>query len=373
MYLIKSFDPDPRVVKEARSLIAAGHEVTVLALDHHREHPRESVVESIHVLHVRGLPWRGKPGPLKVLLLALNVLWYTLRSLVHTLAGSYRVFHCHDLNTLHIGWLARLLLPGRLVYDSHECYPLLLRGLWRPLGPIGRLAERILGRGADLVVSASRLITQSLAVLGKPTIEVLNYVDLAWFDRERSRPSPLDGATRGPILLYQGIVKERRGVEELIRARNRFRREPTIVVAGQGPDLPRLRGLFAGDPGVVFLGPLPYDRVPALVSASDVGTILVLPHFQYVYVNPNKLYEYMAGGLPVLASRVPDMDRIVGETGCGFVVDPTDPGEIASAVNRLLEDPGGARRMGEAGRRAIETRYNWEGQARRLVAAYEGF
>jgi len=85
---------------------------------------------------------------------------------------------------------------------------------------------------------------------------------------------------------------------------------------------------------------------------------------------PNKLFEYMASGKPVVASNFPEMRRIIEEGRCGLLVDPTDPGDIARAVLYLLEHPQEAEEMGRRGRKLVEERYNWEDMEKALGEVY---
>jgi glycosyltransferase involved in cell wall biosynthesis len=86
---------------------------------------------------------------------------------------------------------------------------------------------------------------------------------------------------------------------------------------------------------------------------------------------PVKLFEYMAAGLPVVASNFPLWKEIVEGNRCGITVDPLDPKAIAQAIEYLLAHPEEARQMGENGRRAVEEKYNWEKEAEKLLALYK--
>jgi len=86
---------------------------------------------------------------------------------------------------------------------------------------------------------------------------------------------------------------------------------------------------------------------------------------------PNKLFEYMACGIPVIASNFQEIRIIVNKSNCGILIDPTNTKEITDAILWLLEHPEEAEQMGENGRRAVEETYNWENMEKRLFEVYE--
>ena len=88
-------------------------------------------------------------------------------------------------------------------------------------------------------------------------------------------------------------------------------------------------------------------------------------------IRPNKLYEYMAAGLPVIASDFSHWREIIAAANCGLLVDPLDSSAIARAIEYIFAHPEEAAAMGERGRRAVAERYNWAGERRKLVAGYD--
>jgi glycosyltransferase involved in cell wall biosynthesis len=91
----------------------------------------------------------------------------------------------------------------------------------------------------------------------------------------------------------------------------------------------------------------------------------------HIDAQPNKMFEYMSAGLPLIASDFPLWREIVEGNDCGVCVDPADPAAIAEAIDRLVENPDLARRMGENGQRAVHERYNWAIEEKKLLALYD--
>ena len=122
---------------------------------------------------------------------------------------------------------------------------------------------------------------------------------------------------------------------------------------------------------VHVLTPVASADVIDVAASADVGVSPIVPScLNYRYSLPNKLFQYMAAGLPVVASDFPQVRDVVEGAGCGVVVDTRLPAEIARGINALLADPESARATGARGRRAVEERFNWATSARALLDVY---
>ena len=102
-----------------------------------------------------------------------------------------------------------------------------------------------------------------------------------------------------------------------------------------------------------------------------MGLILLHPAPNHFQAYPNKLFEYMSAGLPVLASDFPLWREIIEGSGCGQVVDPTNPGEIAKGISWFIGHPAQAEEMGDRGRAAVDNLYNWGREEGKLIAFYK--
>ncbi len=197
--------------------------------------------------------------------------------------------------------------------------------------------------------------------------------------RKEGEETPLvDGGSNGAAsgfdspgftLVYVGVLNEFRGLDLLLDAIAELDRdtgEPvTLVVAGEGPHRDslerRCRELDIED-RVTFLGWIDSERVPAFLASGDVGVIphRVTPLTEYTI--PNKLFDYMLAGLPVLARNITPIKRIVTEENCGRVLPPDASGADAAREIRALKRSDLAE-LGRNGRLAVERRYNWSNDA----------
>jgi glycosyltransferase involved in cell wall biosynthesis len=175
-----------------------------------------------------------------------------------------------------------------------------------------------------------------------------------------------------PLVLYLGALLPGRGIEQLIEAMTAV--EADLVLLGEGFHKEsveeKARMLGVGD-RVHVLDPVPLDEVVDYAASADVGVSPIVPScLSYRYSLPNKVFQYMAARLPVVASDFPQIRDVIEGSGAGLVVDTTRPTELAAALRQLLANRERAMEMGERGQAAVAERYNWSVAATDLVDVY---
>jgi len=121
---------------------------------------------------------------------------------------------------------------------------------------------------------------------------------------------------------------------------------------------------------VKYLRVLDRSSIANLLSRARLGLLVLQPEPNFWNAMPIKLFEYMAAGIPVIASDFPLWRQIIGEAGCGLLVDPQDPQAIARAMEYLLSHDAEAQAMGRRGRQAACELYNWKSEERILLNFY---
>ncbi|MGH8936382.1 MAG: glycosyltransferase family 4 protein [Acidimicrobiia bacterium] len=306
--------------------------------------------------------------------LAVKTWAINRRFLEAALATGADVYHAHDLNTLYVGTLCKRKTGAKLVYDSHE----LATGRNR-MGPLWRAwCSYWEGRGipqADAVIMASPGYAHHAARRYRiPTPTVVRNVP------ERMEPDPrwdlrakLGIPAHQRVLVYQGSIQENRGIEQTIEAVTRLE-DCVLVVIGYGYHRPALEALVRErglEKSVRFFGPVPNDLLISYTASGEVGMCPIInSSLSYYHSLPNKLYEYLMAGVPIVASDFPEMGGLVREEQVGEVCDPSDPVSIAEAVRRVIDDPEAAARYRENAREAVD-RYNWSAERQRLLEVYQ--
>jgi glycosyltransferase involved in cell wall biosynthesis len=127
----------------------------------------------------------------------------------------------------------------------------------------------------------------------------------------------------------------------------------------------------SGWPRVNVLGFIDRDAVREVMARSMAGLVTFHPLPNHIDAQPNKMFEYMSAGIPVIASDFPLWRVIVAGNDCGLLIDPMRPQEIANAIDKLVSNPDMAQRMGNNGRKAVETQYNWRIEEQKLLGFYD--
>jgi glycosyltransferase involved in cell wall biosynthesis len=288
------------------------------------------------------------------------------------------IFHFHDPELLsEMAELARR--TGRpVVYDAHEYYPdAMTQKAWipAPARPLAaRWADQVEKRHAPAmaaIVTADAALTARFAELNGRVVELDNYPPLALFPAERETPPG------PPTLVYVGSVSAVRGFFDMVEVLRRVRTDlpdARLLIYGRATEevAPRLTEVIAGLPsGALALhGGIPYGSIGEALAQAHVGMSLLRAHPKYEKNVSMKVFDYMAAGLPYVASDFRPLREATGGVG-GRLVAPGDPAAAAEAVLGLLRDSDEAGRTGREGRALVEERLNWERMEPRLFGLYE--
>jgi len=309
----------------------------------------------------------------------LHFFYRGIRSFFYKKAISHHnaIFHSHDLNTLYIGYKMAKKYHAKLVYDSHELYVYRNRPYFPPewFLKLEEKFERRYIRKSDAVITVSQSIGDHLEQtydIDKPYL-IMNapYRNASNVKNQHVLREALEIDEKKKILLYAGKITFGRGldkvIESLLDLENIF-----FVMMGDGDEeFKRYINWIVEKVGVkdrvAFFGPVPSEEVTAYAASADIGIAPIENVcLSYYYCAPNKVFEYIQGGLPVVASDFPDLKRIVEENGIGVTCDISKPEEIARTLNQVLWDYSLYLKQVHK----IKNRYCWEMEALKLEKVY---
>lgn len=297
--------------------------------------------------------------------------WRMMRAVIR---ARPRIAHFHDPELLP--WAVFLRLFGiKVVYDVHEDYPEAITQNYRLpnvarklLPPVVRVVEWLGAKFINGIVLCAPTIAWRFP--SYKSIIVHNYPMASEFHAPGDQPM----RTRPPEVAYIGTITLNRNILGMIDA---------VELARDSGAVLRLAGHFtvASDeavarahPGwkrVQFDGWVSRQDVADILKSVRAGLLLIKPIKHEMVSYPIKLFEYMAAGVPVIASDFPVWREFVAKAGCGILVDPMDPEAIAHAIRWMIDNPDEAQAMGERGRRAVLDEYSWENEADTLFQFYE--
>ena len=362
MLLKSSLDYDSRVKKEIASLAAAGFKISLVSVNG----SLDSSLETHNILYYQAKR-RFLPGVSSFLSQFLF-----MRSAVNAYK-KHDIIHSHELNTLFAGVMLKIIKNRKikLLYDSHEYAPNDVPNEGKLSITVKHLFEKALIHFADSVIVVSDSIANEYSRLygiPKPHL-VLNCPAYHEQPKRNLFRKRLGIRADQTIFLYQGGLSKGRGIELLLEAFSDLNTDKNVLVCmGYGP----LEGLIqekAQQQSTVFFHPaVSPDVLLNYTSSADYGVSFIEDScLSYRYCLPNKMFEYLMAGLPVLTSNLYEMKRLVETEGIGIVAEENTVEGFRKAVEAsLIQDYDAIQKNVFAARR----KYCWENQEVRLVDTY---
>lgn len=365
MLLSNPYRPDPRVMREARALAAAGVGVRIIAWDREGGRPERSTEEGVEVTR---LGPRSSYRSLSRVGLGLAGFWF--RALRAARSVEFDVVHCHDFDTLPLGLLLSRLRRKPVILDAHDIYSLMVVGESPMAARIISPIERCMASRATRLITTNEVMARMLVEGGSSSAAIVrNSPDLsplADHDPEETRKRY---GLSGFVVSYFGSMEPGRAVEELATS---FSPEDgiTVVMGGDGTLRPSIEKTAKENPSVKFIGTVGADEVLRITHASDLIPAMYDPgNPKYRVCTPIKVLEAMACGKPMMTAKGLDISSMVEQVGCGFVVEYGRE-EMARAVREASKDRARLDDMGRRGREHFEKTLSWEPSKSALLDVY---
>jgi glycosyltransferase involved in cell wall biosynthesis len=347
--------------KECCSLARAGYQVTTIG-----PHSKDTILDLVRIKSI--------PREHSRFARMTRSVWRVYREALRQDADLY---HFHDPELILVGLLLRA--GGKdVIYDLHEDYPkdILAKDYlpaWsRPMIAwlITQLEAAVCGHFSALV-AVTPSIAERFRTVNRRTVVVHNYP----YPDEVVLQEARTWEARKRCVAFIGGINNQRGIREMLQAMTLLPKSLAATLELAGP-------IESGDvqsqgldkhPGwgrTHYHGVLDLPKTFHILHNARAGLVLYHPIPNALESMPQKLFEYMGAGLPVIASDFPLWRRILGDSDCGILVDPLDTRAIARAIEYVLTHPIEAEQMGRRGQAAVLERYNWHLQAKKLVSLY---
>jgi glycosyltransferase involved in cell wall biosynthesis len=366
-FVFNSFTNDSRVLKESISLSNSGYRVTVVA--HHDKNLQ--IEEKNDKFSIRRVAYldrsitKGKVGKLKA------YFNYIKESIAY--AKGFEILHCNDINTLPIGVVIKKFYNKnvKIVYDAHE-YETETYALVGMQKKIVKLVEKFLIKYADKVICVSDAIANEYVKLyniDKPAL-VLNTPPYEKVKKQNFFREKLEIESEQTIFLYQGGLSKGRGIEILLETfKNIDDNKSVIVFMGYGPLEELVLETSKKYDNIYFNEAVSPNVLLGYTSSADFGILFYENNcLNHYYCSPNKMFEYLMAGLPVIASNLYEMKRLVENNSIGVVAqDNTSFGLVDAITKAVLLNKD---ELNDNIRKVQEV-YNWEEQEKVLLSLYK--
>jgi glycosyltransferase involved in cell wall biosynthesis len=368
MLLTNAFDPDPRVHQEAKSLVENGYCVTILCWDRDCKFPPQEVVDGIRIerIYVRSTHGRGSTQ-----VPFLFLFW--LKAYAKASTKGFDIVHCHDFDTLPLGYLLAKRKKAKSIYDAHESYVDMLINVPIWLKKAVYKTENFLLRRIDLLITVGEILKENFEKRGvQHSCVVGNWKDPGEFkfpqevlEEEKQRLHILNGKL---VISFIANLGKERQVEQLVEA-VKGTPEITLVVGGKGPSEGIVEDAAGQHPNIIYLGYVNPSKVPFYTALSDIifyGFDPSNPNAKYSA--PNKLFEALAAGKAVLTGGFGEIGRIVKDTECGLIIKKFTREEIRKNLSTLK--PEIVSRFKENSKKNSLEKYNWQNARAALLDQY---
>jgi glycosyltransferase involved in cell wall biosynthesis len=366
MLLTYPYRPDPRVFREARTLIRHGVKVHLIAWDRDGDLPRHADENGIDVIRVGPkCPYRSAAKVVS----RLPRFWF--RALRASRNLDFDIIHCHDFDTLPLGLLLSRLRRRAVLYDAHDIYSMVIR---KDVGEVSNLvwyAEKFMSRRANEIVTTNEKWADLLSIGREVKARVVtNSPDTGVLDGADAKEIRERHGLRGFVISYLGSLEPGRFVEELVTSVASLGKL-TLAIGGSGTLRPIVEKAASASTAIKFLGTLDTDEALRVTLASDLVIVMLDPtNPNYRESIPVKVLDAMACGRPMVISQGLDISKKIDEIGCGFVI-PYNAEAFKETIPVAMTFPNVLDEMGKKGRAYYDKELSWEHSRDELLKAYK--
>ena len=373
MLLGNAFNPDPRVLKEAQSLVDNGMDVLILAWDREAKLPETEVYDKIRIKRVRVRSGFGKG--------IAQVPYITMVHLRFIALGLFQkadIVHCHDLDTLPVGVIIKILkfFSIKIIYDSHENFPV-QKALELPkvAYSIMNFLEKLCMIFVDTVFTASSILEEEFSKkFSVPIIWLPNFArkedficrqeDISTFRKE------LGYSKDDIVIAYIGGLRPARAIIPIINVLQK-RSKIKMFICGNGEQMQHIQELSKKTSNIKYLGNIRQTDIIPYYFAADVLYYGLINYPGCIYNAPNNFSYAILAGKPLIGTDYGDLGRFIKESKCGIAIKEANERELEKAIERIETEPTIIDKMKKEIYENAQNNYHWGIVESKLLEAYE--
>jgi glycosyltransferase involved in cell wall biosynthesis len=366
MILSNPFMVDPRVYKEAESLVDAGHEVTVIVWDRKRDYEPENTVDGINLIRVHN-KWLMRLLPND---LSRNPVWwrkaYKKGLELYKDDFKFDVVHCHDLDTLQVGVWLKEKLGVKLIYDAHEIFGYMIaRNRSKSVVMVAFWMEKRLVKNVDHIITVNEPLEDYFkSITDKPITIVMNCKDVIGKEYQPTNNNIF-------TLCYIGVLHKNRMFPELVDILGKMK-DVKFVIAGKKENLyEEVKKRSGKYDNIEFLGTLPFNDVIPKTIESDVVICMINPDDANNKIGlANKQFEAMVCGRPIICTNDTFSGKMTENLNCGIAVD-YNADSLREGIFKLKNNKNLCEQIGKHALKLSKEKYNWDKEREKLANLYE--
>lgn len=370
---------DPRVMRDATALVEAGFKVTIIDIEGDRTYPNEEDTHGVHFKHIF-MPSYFTPARFKPWFLVKLVL-ITIYGVFQLLKVQTDIYHAHVERAIPACYIAARIRNKPFIVDTPELT--LTDPRYARWSRLNNLVRRMIGHMVSYsagYITASPLYPQELTRLFgvKEMTLILNVPPYHVAVKSNRLREYLNIGPEVRIALYQGYLQHDRQLDRLVRAAAFLEQEIIIVMLGSGPEetVSELKSLIISEgvaDRVKIIPAVPYDELLEWTASANIGLTAVAPDqsLNNRLCLPNKFFEYLMAGLPVLSLQYDAIAEMIKRYNVGKVLSSVTPQDIGAAINEMLADHEKLVHMSSNALAAAKQEFYWEKESQKLIALYE--
>jgi glycosyltransferase involved in cell wall biosynthesis len=280
------------------------------------------------------------------------------------------LLYANDLDTLLPNFLVSKLSGAKIIYDSHELFteaPELIHR--KSVQKIWLKIEQLIFPRLSHIITVNESIARTYEERYKKELLVIRNIPNKYQPNQHLSKTELDIPENTFLIVIQGSgLNIERGIEETVLAMKQLK-DSTLMLVGDGDVMPVVKELIKInqlEDKVKIFGRRPYEEMMQFTMHADLGLTLDKPLSKnYEFSLPNKVFDYMHAGTPILASKLVEIERVIRTHQIGVMLNEVSPDAIASAITELKSQPELLLQLKEACRKASEIE-NWENERLKL-------